>query len=149
MDENEINRKLNNISGYIGTYAINELINLSIRIFPAYMVVNLDKRQHGGTHWIGIAIYLNDIYVCDSLGTIFPDNHLPFEIITFLHRISFKKHLHITKQLQCKTSNTCGKYATYFVHTFSLLHNYNRFLENFCKDCTMNDVIIDILYNTI
>ena len=149
MDENEINAVLSDVPGYLGTYAIDELDDLRIRIFPSYLVINLDERKNGGSHWIAAAVYLNDIFVCDSLGTILPDGNLPIQLINFLHIISFKKTLHISKQLQEITASTCGKYATYFIYTMSSQHSYDSFLSNFGHDYSFNDVIICVLYSSL
>ena len=72
MDENEINQKIKNVSGYLGTFAINELDDLYISHYPSYIIVNLDERENNGTHWIAIAMYQNDIFICDSLGFLLP-----------------------------------------------------------------------------
>ena len=85
MDENQINLVLNNVPGYLGTFALDELVNLKIRIFPSFLIINLDLRENSGTHWIAIAIYLNDVFICDSLGTLVPNNRFPAELINFLH----------------------------------------------------------------
>jgi len=149
MDENEINAALNNVPGYLGTFAMDELRDLKIRIFPSYLIVNLDKRGNEGTHWIAIALYLNDVFVCDSLGTILPNDQLPQQLIDFLHIVSFKKKLHITKQLQKLTSSLCGEYTVYFVYTMSSNHSYESFLCNFGQDCVLNDVIIHLLFSSL
>lgn len=149
MDENEINRSLSNVCGYLGTYALDELNDLRVRIFPSYLIVNLDVRNQKGTHWIAIALYLNDVYVCDSLGTILPNDKLPYQLINFLHIVSFSKTIHITKRLQSLTSHTCGKYATYFVYCLSSCHSYESFLHNFCLDYNLNDVIINLLFTSM
>ena len=149
MNENAINNQLKNVSGYLGTYALDELVGLRIRVFPAYLVINLDERKRSGSHWISVAIYLNDVYVCDSLGTILPDNRFPTQLIDFLHIVSYKKKLHITKQLQELSSTTCGMYSTYFIHLLSTTHSYQSFLSNFTLDHVFNDIIINLLYASI
>ena len=149
MDENEINGKLTSVPGYLGTYSIDELKDLRIRVFPAYLVINLDERKNSGTHWIAVAIYLNHIYVCDSLGTILPTQKFPIQLIDFLHIVSYKKTLHITKQLQEVSAETCGMYSTYFTYTLSTTHSYETFLSNFSLDYSFNDVIIKLLYASL
>ena len=66
MDENEINALLKNTPGYLGTYARDELNNLKISHYPTYIIVNLDKREQSGSHWIAIAMCPKDVYICDS-----------------------------------------------------------------------------------
>ena len=109
MEENELNAVLNNVPGYLGTFALDELETLKIRIFPCFLIVNLDLRKNSGTHWIALAIYLNDIFICDSLDTLIPNKRFPKELINFLHVITYKKSIHITQQLQTDFSSLCGK----------------------------------------
>ena len=91
MLESQINARLKNVPRYLGTFAIDELKSLRVRHFPAFLIINLDTRDGGGSHWIALAVYLHDVYVCDSLGTLVPDSRFPKELINFLHQISFSK----------------------------------------------------------
>ena len=84
MDENEINQQLKSVSGYLGTFALNELNNLYISHYPSYIVINLDERGNDGTHWISVAMYLNDVYICDSLGALVPSSVFPTKLVNFL-----------------------------------------------------------------
>ena len=145
MNENEINKKMRKVYNYLGTYALDELQNLRIRLFPSFLIINLDLRKNSGTHWIGLALYHNDIYVCDSLGTILSTFRFPTELVNFLHLISFKKQLHITNQLQSLSSTNCGKFCTVFIYKMSISNNYLSFLSYFCKDVDLNDCIINLL----
>jgi hypothetical protein len=62
MDENEINQKLRKTENYLGTFSIDELDSLRISLYPSFFIVNLDLRKNVGTHWIAIALFLNNIY---------------------------------------------------------------------------------------
>ena len=149
MDENQINVVLNNVPGYLGTFALDELVNLKVRIFPSFLIINLDLRENSGTHWIAIAIYLNDVFICDSLGTLVPNNRFPVELINFLHIISYKKSIHITQQLQSDYSSLCGQYASYFINQMAKSNLYGKFLSNFSSNFILNDAVIEILYKSI
>ena len=149
MDENQINVVLNNVPGYLGTFALDELVNLKVRIFPSFLIINLDLRKNSGTHWIAIAIYLNDVFICDSLGTLVPNQRFPVELINFLHIISYKKSIHITQQLQSNYSSLCGKYASYFINQMAKSNLYGKFLSNFSSNFILNDAVIEILYKSI
>ena len=119
MEEEKINNLLCKINGYIGTYSLDEIEKLSVRIFPSFMVINLDLRSGIGTHWIAVALFLNDVYVCDSLGALIPTERIPTELTNFLFRVSFNKRLHVSQQLQPINSTKCGLYSTYFVKSIS------------------------------
>ena len=149
MDENAINEKLKNVDNYFGTFSLDELPGLRLSIYPSFLIVNLDLRKNKGTHWIGIALYNNDINVCDSIGALIPNNRFPIELVNFLHLLTFKKNLHITKQLQQLSSNLCGKYSIFFIYKMSLTNNYYSYLSYFCQNLDINDCIINLLYSSI
>ena len=149
MNENQINAKLFNVPGYLGTFALDELNQFRVRSFPSFLIVNLDLRKNKGLHWIAIAIYLHDVFICDSLGTLFPSTRFPVELVNFLHLISHNKSLQITKQLQDEFSASCGKFASYFVYKMSKDNSYYNFLSCFGSDYSMNDLIISLLFKTV
>ena len=146
MNENEINQKLRKTENYLGTFAIDELNSLKISLYPSFLVVNLDLRKNSGTHWIAIALYLNDIFICDSLGTLVLAR-FPLELVNFIHLITYNKTLHVTKQLQSLNSENCEKFCILFVKTMSFTNNFSRFLSNFSQNYSLNDCIISLLYN--
>ena len=147
MEENEINKRLRKTENYLGTYSIDELNSLKISLYPSFLVVNLDIRENSGTHWIALALYCNDIFICDSLGTLVLDR-FPSELVNFIHLITFNKILHITKQLQSYNSENCGKFFILFVKTMSCTNNFSRFLSNFSQNFFLNDCIISLLNNS-
>ena len=63
MDEKQIQKILKDGPNYLGSYAINELETLSIRSYPASMIVNMDNRWEPGSHWIPINITNRYIYI--------------------------------------------------------------------------------------
>lgn len=146
MDENEINAKLSNVSGYLGSFAINELESLHISHYPSFIVVNLDERENDGTHWISIAMYINDVYVCDSLGTLLPSVKFPTNLINFLYRITFRRDFHITRQLQSLSSTYCGMFSVFFILFMSYNNNYTEFLSKFSTNLELNDIIVNLYY---
>ena len=143
MDENELNKRLKNVNGYLGTFAINELESLKISHYPSFIVANLDERRNEGTHWIAIAMYLNDVYVCDSLGTLLPTNVFPDKLVNFLYRITFRRKLHITRQLQSTTSTSCGLYCIFFLK-FMSTNTFPDFLSKFSVKLELNDLIVSL-----
>ena len=143
MDENQINKSVGKLDGYLGTFARNELESLKISHYPSFVIVNLDTRDGNGSHWIAIAMFLNDVYICDSLGALIPNNDFPKELINFLYRVSFRRRLHITRQLQPTNSNTCGLYCIFFVHYCSS-HTFVSFLSKFSTNLTVNDLLVSL-----
>ena len=149
LKENVINENLKNVDNYLGTFALDELESLKVCQFPSYAVINLDKRSGGGNHWIAIALYINDVFICDSLGTVLPDNTFPTQLVNFLYICSYMKKIHITKRLQQKKSATCGLYCIEFIHDMSVHHNIDYFLSSFSTNYKQNDQRIKFLTETI
>ena len=143
MDESKINKSVRNVPGYLGTFARNELESLKISHYPSFVIVNLDERAGDGSHWIAIAMFLNDVYICDSLGVLMPNDDFPKELVNFLYRVCFRRRLHITRQLQQATSNTCGLYCIFFVH-YCQTHTFVSFLSKFSHDYTTNDLLVNL-----
>ena len=148
MDENELNAILKNTPGYLGTYARDELNNLKISHYPSFIIVNLDLRKQNGSHWIAIAMFPNDVYICDSLGALMPTPHFPSQLINFLYRVSFQRRLHITRRLQADNSTNCGLYCIYFIHMM-VKNNFADFLSKFCNNYCLNDLIIELYFMNI
>ena len=55
----------------------------------------------------------------------------------------FRRRLHITRQLQQATSNTCGLYCIFFVH-YCQTHSFVSFLSKFSHDYTTNDLLVNL-----
>jgi hypothetical protein len=145
MLESELNNRLRKIKNYAGSFARNELKGIEIKIFPFFMVINLDKRESKGTHWIAVAIYQNDIFICDSLGGINPSQALPIELIDFLDIIAHTRDLNMTLQLQSIDSEICGEYCVLFIKQMSIYHSFCQFLLLFTTNKNQNDLLVSFL----
>ena len=138
LGERKINVVLKDVKNYLGTYAVDELKKLKISKYPVFLIINLDKRAGGGTHWISMGIFDNDVYLCDSLGYLIPNRTLPNDIIHFLHITCYARNLHITRQLQHTKSKTCGYYCVLFVYMLSR-NSFKHFLQLFSQNYRSND----------
>ena len=139
VGEDNLNAELANCDNYLGTFALDEILNIKIKEYPVNLVINLDKRKNGGLHWIALCIHPNSIYICDSLGGLNPSETFPSELIIFLNTMVFQKQLFVTSRLQCLTSNTCGYYCILFVKLMCKNNNFNLFQSLFSADCKDND----------
>ena len=137
--EQEINAQLAGCDNYIGTFALDEILNIKIKSYPVHLVINLDKRENGGLHWIALCMYSHAIYICDSIGGLNPSDNFPSELVIFLNSMVYQKKFFITKQLQCLKSSTCGYYCILFVKIMCKNNNFNLFKSLFTADCKQND----------
>lgn len=145
MNEQHLNNLLRNVPNYLGSFAADELNEVKITENPTLLVVNYDERSDKGSHWIGVAIFLKDVYICDSLGGIAPTKRLSQGWINFLYLLSRSRNLIITKQLQPIDSAFCGLYVATFVKELSR-NTFEDFLRLFTEDLRKNDVIVQFLY---
>ena len=142
MLESELNKHLEKVENYIGSFARNELHQIKIKTFPTFFVINLDTRQSYGTHWIALAVYQNEIYICDSLGGINPSSTLPIELIDYLNILTNHRQIFMTKQLQSINSEFCGQYCVLFIKQMSENNSFCQFLSMFTRDKHRNDSIV-------
>jgi len=145
MDENQINHLLKNVPNYQGSFAVDELNETKVLFYPSFLVINLDTRGNNGTHWIAVAIYQSQIFICDSLGGILPDKTFPRQLIDFLYPLATTRKLHITKQLQPFSSNLCGLYCITFIKEMSEHNCFCEFLRLFSTDYVQNDTVVKFL----
>ena len=144
MNEQELNQLLKSEKNYLGSFAADELNQVKIRDSPSLLIVNYDNRSDTGSHWIGVAIFLKDVYICDSLGGIAPTKNLSQGWINFLYLLSRSRNITLTKQLQPIDSSLCGLYAVTFVKEMAS-GSFEAFLRLFTTDLNTNDEIIQFL----
>ena len=142
MDENQINEKLQKNQKYQGSFALDELKEINVADQPTFAIINLDPREATGSHWIAIGIYFNDIYICDSLGGLLPNDNFPTELLRFLSVLSVTRNIHITKQLQPTSSSLCGLYCITFINEMSKSNSFYDFIKLFSTNLYQNDVIV-------
>lgn len=145
MDEEKINQQLQNIENYQGSFAVDELNEIKLAYYPTMVIINLDKRSMGGSHWISVAVYKTKVFICDSLGGVKPNNPFPPELSFFLNNLLRKRRLLITKRLQPINSQLCGLYCITFVKELSKNNCFYDFLNLFSCNLQQNDDIIKFL----
>lgn len=145
MFVNELNECLKNVKRFAGSYAVGELRDIELKFFPTFLVVKLDKRDSSRSHWIAFAIYVNNVFICNSFGDVKPDNKLPVEFINFMNLISKNRELYITKQLQPDISDKCGGYCVLFIKQMAETNSFCQFISLFTLDKMQNDQIVSFL----
>ena len=145
MDENELNELLKNEKKYLGSYAIDELNDIKVSFYPSFCILNLDKRSSGGSHWIAVAIYESQVFVCDSLGGIRPSPTTPKHVANFLAPLFANRKVIMTRQLQQDDSDTCALFCVLFIQQLSQFNCFCEFLKLFTNDKAQNDIIVKFL----
>lgn len=109
---------------------------------PAIFVINLSPHTESGSHWVSVYISSSRFgYYFDSFG-------LPIRNRYILHFL--KKHArridHNKKQLQHITSIKCGQFCCAFAVTILKNGSMSTFLNRFCKNLYVNDLVIENMY---
>ena len=138
LSSTKINCFLNKQAHFLGCFADDDLKNLAIQSFPAYLIVNLDKSSQDGSHWICLRIDRKTIEIFDPLGfntKLWP--HKPFYLLNFLHTFSYTRDLIFSVQIQPVTSFLCGFYCAFYVimrEKFSLKQIQRKFSRKLYKN---------------
>ena len=100
---------------FLGCYSDDEIQNLVLRP-TCFIIVNLDVSNQPGSHWVALGIFKNSIEVFDSLGfDIFSWPSLPHGLLSFLHRISFRKRIKVIPKVQSERSTLCGIFCVFYI----------------------------------
>ena len=102
------------------------------------LVVNTDKADEPGTHWIAIIIDKN------GYGEYFDSYGLPpmhHEIVKFLKN-NTNNYFYNKKLIQCLTCITCGHYCIAYIILRSKGYSYNYFIKLFTENQYKNDILI-------
>ena len=111
-----INHLLNCVPNFIGCYAEDELSSMMFNSFPCFLIVNIDPAHMIGSHWLALGIFPNLIEVFDPLGfDIFSWPSLPHGLLSFLHKLSFRKKVKVIPRLQSKKSTLCGLFCVFYI----------------------------------
>ena len=142
MNEQQLNNLLAHVKNYQGSFAVDELNQVKISQ-PTLLVVNLDDRKSRGSHWIGVAIYMKTVYICDTLGGLLPNKRTPDEWVQFLRLLTEKRNLVITKRLS--ESGLCGLFCVTFIKEMAQTNDFSEFIKLFSSDLSTNDTIVRFL----
>ena len=106
---------LNCTPHFLGCYSDDEIAKLVLKP-TCFLIVNLDISKKPGSHWLALGIFPNHIEVFDSLGfDFFSWPSLPNGILSFIHKVSFKKRIKVNPRLQSKTSTLCGLFCVFYI----------------------------------
>ena len=137
MFSTQINKLLENVPSFIGTYPRDKLP--PIRTLPASLIVNTDPSDKPGEHWVAIHFEETAEYF-DSYGL--PPYHK--EICEYLERNSPDGNIimnHVTLQTP-GFSITCGHYCCLFVIFNQRGLDFEEMIAFFSRNTFVNDVIV-------
>lgn len=119
------------------------LPNYKIFQRPAAYIVNTDKSDKSGSHWVLMILYNDDKSIFfDSYGFSPQSELFNINFMRFLKRnsnnIAFQN-----RQIQDTTSSYCGHYCIFMLYHLSSGMSYENALTYFDDDFKRNDSIVD------
>jgi hypothetical protein len=138
---------LRKTSNFLGIYSSDQLKNLCILKFPAFIIINLETSDLPGSHWLAVRFGSVFIEIFDSLGF---DPHLwrsfPTGLLKFLSSYSFTHRYRISPVIQPSYSYTCGLYAIFFI-LYRQTKNFTACCSKFSPKLRLNDTILFQFFN--
>ena len=141
-----LTRFLSHTRNFLGVYAQDQLSNLTLSSYPAYLIVNLDSSQFEGSHWISIGLFSNRLEIFDSLGfNIFSWREIPCSLLNFLLKFSVGRKVVTNTKIQSDMSKLCGFYCLFYVLARNVM-SFKKIKAYFTTDLKQNDKLIIKLF---
>ena len=144
MNTIQIDKKLDKIEGFLGTFPFDQVPITHRKKFS--LVINTSSSHEPGDHWLALVYKDNIFYFLDSYGRNFTDLTFSEEFRLAIKKYTGKKKCKYNKKLlQQLTSNTCAGYAIYFVIMMSDDVSLKNALKPFNNNLKYNDDYITSL----
>ena len=111
---------------------------------PKLYVVNLDKSNERGSHWI--ALLLTNNYISEYFD---PLGRKPDKFLTKYFNSYSIYYLVNKKQCQSKLTSTCGKFCLFYCYLRSRGKTMKRIISYFTEDILYNELFINNFYNAV
>lgn len=137
MNTSQVNRALNGVKMFKGTFARDRLPLTKLR--PVAYVVNTDRACDPGEHWVAIVLLTN------GRGEYFDPFGLPPlhpELIKFLKRTCPKGWVYNRTTVQSPSSKSCGPFCILFIKSRAKKLTYQKFLNKFSNRLSKNETVL-------
>lgn len=143
MDTNQINKLVNinleQIKCFLGVFPRDKLPKTNKQHFA--LIVNTDKSDKPGQHWLAITCKNGKGYYFDSFGL----TPIEPEIKSFLKRNCPQGFVYNKNQIQHWQTKFCGLYASLMVIAMCKGIKFKTFLNLFTKNQLLNDKCLTFL----
>lgn len=141
LNEKTIENILSCHNSFVGCFASDELDQMIFKS-PCFIIVNLDKRNMIGSHWIAIGLFKHKLEIFDPLGfDVFAWPKISCDLLYFLHKYSFSRRVFLSKRLQSPNSDLCGFYCIYYVLSRQY-QSFQKLQSVFSSNLFLNDSIV-------
>ena len=142
LSTTDINNILGGVKIFRGAYA-SDMVPLISKIKTQAFIINTDKANSPGDHWVGLVVSGGKCQYFDSFGY----ENLNLDILNVCKKAGIQRYVFSTKQIQPAYSDKCGFYCIAFVLSFIHGISYRSFLNLFSDDLDKNDKICIQLVN--
>ena len=135
MNTREINRRLKNVSGFLGTFPCDRIPPTDKYSYS--VIINTDNHTLPGSHWTALLVRGKSVYFFDSFGRNFNNKSFPPDFINYVSKLCRNKIIKFNDRvLQSFQSNTCGYYCVYFIKNHM---NKREAFSSFTDNLNLND----------
>ena len=110
---------------FLGVFSADEVNNVQVSRFPAFLIANTGFRKAGGQHWVCIFFEGRHCEYFDSLGRDVSSVFLPT-----INRYS-DKYVCLTKPVQKSDTRTCGLFCLDFAYARSTGVTFALYVQKF------------------
>jgi len=137
-----INETLSHIKNYKGAYPSDDIPNFKL---PAkgtnYVVINTDKSDESGEHWVCLAMDKSKCHYFDSFGL----HILESGIGKYVKKMGYNKYVYNSKAIQPFYSEKCGYYVIAFILAIESGESFKTFINQFTRIKNNDKILIKSL----
>ena len=121
----EIENYLKDQKGFLGCFACNDLPPLPTK-FPISMIINTDRKNQAGEHWLGLILTKTKCFYFDSFGAPV----LEESIVSYLQQ-KYEKVTINNECIQHYYSESCGLFCIAFIKHVKSKLGFEEFISKF------------------
>ncbi len=124
-----------------GVYNTTTIGEASFKKWPCYIVSNLSPEGALGSHWIGIALFREEVFYFDPLGK----KCQPPDILDYLSTQGYTSYKYLKKNIQHIFSHHCGYFVMAFFIFLDAGGTISDFLSMFPSSSRDNDLVVQTI----
>ena len=139
----QLKNKLKNLDSFIDVVPCDRIPQLNK--FPASLIINTDKHDEKGEHWVAIYISNRNIgYYFDSYGL--PPLNREIEVFLNQYTNGWKYN---SQTIQGLNSTKCGQFSVLFILLKTIGFTFQQITNLFTNDFYKNDIIVQKIFDVL
>jgi len=134
-----INETLSYIKNYKGAYPSDAIPTFKLSSKGTnYVVINTDKREGSGEHWVCLAMDRSKCQYFDSFGA----HILESGIEKYVKKMGYNTYVYNSKSIQPFYSEKCGYYVIAFILAIESGESFKKFINQFTRIKDNDEILI-------